>query len=194
MSLVAAVLLVVSGLLVWKMLPTWTHDALVAAVEDSELSVDDKQSVVGQLDRVYEEYQAGRVSMQQLGQLSEQLTESPLFTRALVYAAMENYVGPSGLSDEEKQTARLTLQRVARGVYEEQIEQQQLNPTLDYISTEDVEGQRQFNENVSDVDLREMLAACRRLADNAGVPDEPFQVDIGGELKRAVDESVEGAL
>ena len=197
-SLVVAILFVVGGLLVWKMLPGWTHDALVAAVEDSELSDEDKQSVVAQLDRVYDEYESGRLSMHQLGRLAEHIGESPLFTRALAYAAMENYIQPSGLSDEEKQNAERTLQRVARGVFEEQIEQRRLDPALDYISTEDSQGQRQFNESVSDEDLREMLAACRRLADNAGVPDAPFDVDIGGELKRAVDETladtVDGAM
>ena len=188
--MVSVVVVVTGGLVVWRKLPDWTHIALASAVEGSELSAEDKLSVLNQLDRVRDQYKSGDITLRQLGGVAEQLAESRVFPLALAHAAVESYVQPSGLSDEEKQAAMETLKRVARGLYEDKIDQNSLDTALDYISTKGYDGQRQFSDQVSDADLREMLAECMRLADDAGVSGEPFAVDVGGELKRAVDQSI----
>ena len=40
-------------------------------------------------------------------------------------------------------------------------------------------------------DLREALAKLKVIADNAQVPDEPFQLHIGAEVKKLVDRALE---
>ena len=37
-----------------------------------------------------------------------------------------------------------------------------------------------------------MLADLKKLADDAEIPDEPFTIDIGDEVKKAVDEMLAG--
>ena len=146
------------GLVVWRQLPDWTHAALAEIVEDSDLPEDEKRAVILELDRVRREYKAGDLGARQLAQAVEQLAESPVFPLVWVRAAEESYVKPSGLSAEEKEAARKTFQRVARGLFEKQIEFAGLDPALDYVSTKGYDGQRQFCETVADSDLREMLA------------------------------------
>ena len=43
-----------------------------------------------------------------------------------------------------------------------------------------------------DDDLRLALVKLKVIADNAGIPDEPFQLDIGDEVKKLVDRALAG--
>lgn len=45
---------------------------------------------------------------------------------------------------------------------------------------------------ISDKDVREFVAKLKKLADDAQIPDEDFAIDIGDEIKRAVDEALKG--
>ena len=45
---------------------------------------------------------------------------------------------------------------------------------------------------ISDKEVREFVAKLKKLADDAQIPDEDFEIDIGDEIKRAVDEALKG--
>lgn len=184
---VCIVLCAVGTWFVVKKAPDWARNAIVSGIEGSDLTAEDKQIVTEQVDRVVAEYKAGRITMQQLSQIGKELSESPLLTLMMAMSAEEAYIKPSGLSDEEKEQAKRILQRVARGVFEQQIDTEELNTALDYVSSQDADGARQFKNPVADEDLRQMLAECQRLADDADIPDEPYQVNVGAEFKAAVD-------
>lgn len=168
----------------------FARTATVRAVEASELSDEDKQAVIAQVDRVVEAYEAGEIGLGQVKTIFEELRKSPLFGLVIVEAADAKYISPSGLTDEEKDAGRRTLQRVARGVADGLIDHDDLNPALDYISVERSQHRREFKNKVSDDELREFLAECKRQADLAEIPDEPYDVDIGAEFKRAVDKAL----
>lgn len=167
-----------------------SRQTLVDMVEQSEMEAEDKQAVIAQIDRVAADFKSGKITLEQVGQVMEELAQSPLFVLLMVRAAESKYVLPSGLSDEEKTQATLTLERVARGVFEKKIDPDSLDAALDPISTTDAQGQRQLKERVSDDELRAFLAECRKLADGAGMPAERFSVDIGDEIKRSVDRAL----
>ncbi len=166
------------------------REAIVAGIESSELSDDDKQEVVAQVDRVVDDFKSGQIGTQEVVRILEELAESPLLGLAVVYAVDAKYITPSGLSDEEKDEGRLTLQRVARGVFEEKIDPNDLEEALDYISSKSSDGGRQLKDTVSDPVLRDFLAECKRHADDADIPREPYVVDIGLEFQRAVDQTL----
>ncbi|MBI2477704.1 MAG: hypothetical protein HYV60_03370 [Planctomycetia bacterium] len=170
-----------------KKAPDWARDAIVSGIEGSDLTAEDKQIVTEQVDRVVDDYKAGKITMQQLGEIAQELSESPLLPLMMAMAAEEAYVKPSGLSDEEKEQAERTFQRVARGVFEKQIDTDELNTALDFVSTADANGNRQFKNPVTDEDLRLMLTELKRLADETEIPDEPYEVNVGAEFKAAVD-------
>jgi len=166
------------------------REAAVAVIEDLDLSDEEKRKIIAQIDRVVDEYEAGRITLEEVGSVLEELAESPLTSLIVVYAAMENYVGPSGLSDEEKTDAKRTFQRIARGFAENKISQDDIETALDYVSTTTETGERQFSESVTDEQLRAMLDECNRVADEAGIPDEDFEIDVAQEFKRAVDRAL----
>jgi hypothetical protein len=169
-----------------------SRNVIVNVIEQSELQEKDKRAVVAQVDRVADAYKAGRISLEDVGRVMQELAESPLFVTAMVEAAEAKYVAPSGLSDEEKAEARLTLERVARGVYEKTIPPESLDPALDPIATQDAQGNRQLKDRITDAELRDFLARSKQIADQAQVPEGPFQIDIAEEFKKAVDRALAG--
>jgi hypothetical protein len=175
----------------WIKLPDIARAGVVKAVQESELTPRDKELVIAQINRIAEQYKAGNITPEQLGRIMEELAESPLMALMIVYAAMEKYVEPSGLSPQEKSEAKLTMQRLARGVFEERIDPDLLDPALDHLSTEKPDGNREFKDRVSDEELRAFLSESKQLADDADIPVEPFEVDIGAQFKHVVDKALQ---
>ncbi|MBC8873180.1 MAG: hypothetical protein H8E44_27415 [Planctomycetes bacterium] len=166
------------------------REMIVGVVSESELDEEEKQAIIAQVDRVVDKYQSGEISTEDLGRIMEELAESPLVGTIMIYSIEAKYVTPSGLSDEEKKQARLTLQRVLRGVYDETITLEELEPLLDPMTIQTRDGNRQLKDTVTDQELRDFLAGCKQKADEAEVPDEPFEVKISEEFRRAVDSAL----
>lgn len=169
------------------MLAQQARNVIVQIVEDSELSPEDKQAVTQQVDRVVEAYRSGQINGEGLMKILEDLADSPLMGSLLIYAMEEQYIDASGLSDEEKQAARRTLERIARGVSEGKIEEVALEEALEPVMESDDDGQSRLKDQVTDEELRTALSRLKDLADGAGIPDEPYEINIAEEVKRIVD-------
>jgi hypothetical protein len=180
----------VGAYLVLKRAPDWAHDAIIAAVKDSDLDAQAKKEVVAQMDRLLREYKSGNVPNEQLADSLEELGKSPVLVLVIAYTAMEVYIEPSGLSGDEKSDAKLAFQRVARGTFDETIDPEDLEDVLDYISRKDFNGNRQLKNYVSDEDLRELVKECTRIANEADVPTEAYQIDVVAEVTRIVDRAL----
>ena len=168
--------------------------ALTSAIEESELSESDKREIKAEVERIRDEFKAGNVSGEQVGLIFQALAESPLFPMGMLYAIEQEHIADSDLDAQEKEDARLVLQRVSRGLFERTIDAQQLNEPMRHISRTDREGSFELKQKVSAEELRAFIAECRQLADDAGIPEEEFQVDIAAEFKRAVDRALSGDM
>jgi hypothetical protein len=164
------------------------RNVAVQAIEDSPLTDEEKAGVVEQIDRVADAYKAGDIDTEQMGMVFTQLLESPVLVAGIVIAAEQQYVVPSGLNAEEKAQAKLDLQRFARGVFEESISPQDIEAAMAKIEdTDPTTGETTLKGNLTDEELRAFLADLRAAADAANIPNEPFEVDLVGELKKIVD-------
>lgn len=186
---VLAILGAVGAYFVAQKAPDFVRDTIAQGIEESDLEPEDKQMVMQQIDRLVEGYKDGKVDLQKLGTFAEDFVQSPLMDLLIAFGAKVKYIDESGLTPEEKAQAERILHRVARGVIEEKISQDELDIALNHISNE-VGQSRQFKEEVTDEELRAFLKECKRLADEAMIPDEDMQVDIGGELKKLVDKAL----
>lgn len=166
------------------------RQAIVSTIERSELDPAEKQAVIAEVDRVVDQYRSGKITLEDLGRILDELAKSPVMQNIMIYAIEKQYVDPSGLPDEEKQAARLTLQRILRGIHEKKIEEGDLDAALDHLSAKTHDGQRQMKDRVTDEELRKFLAECRRVADRAGVPVEPFEIKISEEFRKAVERAM----
>jgi len=165
--------------------------AAVRAIRSSGMPRDMQDGFVGHIDRVARAYKEGRISTDQVMRIFRNVAESPLLPVAMVMMADRQYVQPSGLAPEEKRRATLDLQRLARGMAGREIPEEQLEGILDLVSVRQAGGGRQIRQKLSDAEVRALATRVKEVADRAGVPDEPFEIDCVAEFGKAIDRELE---
>lgn len=190
---IGCLLLVAVGIGVWVALnwKNWAADlgkkVAADAVAKSTLPAEDKARILKRINQLADDFKAGKVSTEQLGRVMEQIAKSPLLPLGLVMAADEKYVKPSGLTDEEKDAGRRTLQRLARGAFEKSIPENDTQEVMKLLTDRQPDGSEQLKEHLTDDELKAFLEKAKEKADSANVPDEPFEVNIADEIEKAID-------
>lgn len=167
-----------------------TRDTIVSGIEESDLNEEEKEAIVVQVDRVVDQYKSGEITLSDLQRVMQELAESPVMGAIIILSIEAKYLAPSGLSDEEKQQARLTMQRVLRGVTEESIDQDDLKPAMAYVMIERADGSQELKESLTDRELRDFLVELKQQADQAEIPEEPYEVKISDEFRQAIDRAL----
>lgn len=138
----------------------------------------------------------GEVTMKQLEVIGKVLTEGPLPMLVMARAAEVKYLQPSDLPEEEKKAGSVTLSRFAWGMTEKKIDTEKLNSVFDRISVKTTGANGQENvrlkEKLSSDDLRDWLKTMKDAADEAGVEDRQFDVNIAAEIRKAIDAGLTG--
>ncbi|MEK6238169.1 MAG: hypothetical protein N2C14_25935 [Planctomycetales bacterium] len=168
----------------WSQAPTLVRNFIVQEIEKSEMSAEDKAKAIAQVDRAVDAYKAGKIGAKELERLQEGM--EPFKSLIMVNAAEQKYIDASGLSDEEKLEGHRVLQRVARGIHD-RTDIEKFEQVLNGIIVQ-VGENRKIPETISDAELREFLQECKDVADEVGVPDEPFEVNFPDEIERLMDE------
>lgn len=161
-------------------------------INDVELTPEEEAAILEQFERLEVAAALGDLELSDLSLLSE-LNESGLVGAWMVFSIQSNYISPSDLSEEEKSQGLRVLQRVARGAYEKSIDDGQLKSLGDFVTTTDGAGQKTLKEVLTTEELREFLAAAGAMADEAEVPDEPFEMKISDELREIVDKILDAS-
>ncbi len=189
----ACLLVIAAGIGIWVAMnwKDWAADfgkqVAADAVSKSLLPAEDKARVLKRINQLADDFKVGKVSTQQLGKVMEQIAQSPLLPLGLVMAADEKYVKPSGLSNEEKDAARRTLQRLARGAFEKTIPENDTQEVMKLVTDHESNGNERLKERLTDDELKAFLEKAKEKADAASVPDEPFDVNIADEIEKAID-------
>lgn len=156
------------------------------AINESQMPADQKQRLISQIDQLGDDFANNNLTMEELGTIMERLVQSPVFQMGMVYFFEQQYVQKSGLTADEKAEARLTLERVARGMHEKTITQSEFETVTAPIMTTDASGDKQLKETLTDDELRAFLADAKKLADEKQIPNEPYKVDMASEFERIV--------
>lgn len=192
---VAAVLMAIVGIVItviivlnWRtFVSNFTVDLAMQVVDQSEIPQDGKERIRKRLTALAEDFQAGRLSKEQIGAIIEKVVESPLIVIALVKSAETQYVKPSGLDADEKAAAHRTLERFGRGLFEQKIAPQQQDEVMQHVMRDEGEDRKKIKQKMTDDEVRAFLAKAKEAADDAQVPDEPFDIDIADEFEKAID-------
>lgn len=163
----------------------------VGIVKQSPLPVDQKTGMIRHIDRVTADFKSDKITSEDLERVLVEIVESPLFKVGMVYFAEQQYIQPSALGDDERKEASLNLQRFARGLYEGKIPMSKLEEVTAPITVVDSDGEKKLKENPTTKELRAFLAGIKQEADDAEIPEEPFEVDIADELGAAIDRALE---
>lgn len=183
-----------AGIYVWMHWRGWAADAAKAgvrsAVQQSQLSEDQKSRIIKRIDSLANDFDSGKLSVDQMVDVLKQIGESPLLPLGMVKAAEEKYIKPSALTAEEKAGGVRSLQRMARGVYEKKIPNSAMEEVIAPIETTGTNGQKQLKDKVTTEELKTFLAAAKKKADDAAIPDEAYEVDVAAEIEKAIDKAL----
>lgn len=172
------------------------REAIVAAINDSQLPDGEKAEVTAQVDRVVTAYKEKRINQQDLERVMTELQDAPAMQALALYGVEGEFLDGAELPPAELDQAHRTFERALRGVYEGKINDEVFYKALP--GYDDEQPLRLASTNPADSDqnneddLRELLAKLKVMADNAQIPNEPFQLDIGDEVKKLVDKALAG--
>lgn len=187
-----------AGVYVWMQAATWATDATTYVMKEgikaSQMREADKTAVIAEIDRVADGFKSDKITSDELGEIMEALMESPLISLLIITEFQNQQLERSGLSQEEKEAARLTLQRVTRGVAERKITNQDLEPAMMQVTQASPDDGDMSEPPMTDEEWRQYLASLESLAESKSVEAGEFQLDVAKELRRIVDEAVPGKL
>ncbi len=167
--------------------------AKVAEVlEKTELSSAQTESINAQLERLEEAIQGWSLmeTMEHLKNLELVEGEFEAVAMHSIILSYENLILPhTELPESERQAGRRILQRFARGLDEGTIEMNERDHSWQLNSKKDSKDEEfEFNPD----EVREHLASLLKQVDEAGIPDEDYEVDLGSKIKAVVDGLIDG--
>jgi hypothetical protein len=171
----------------WK---SWTADftnlAAQEIIKESGLPEDQKQAILSDIKNLGEDFKTGRVSTQEMVRIMKSVEESPLIPLAAVQTVKQKYLEPSSMTAEEKAAAVVTVQRYARGVHEKKIPRDDVEETVKPIAELHGNGHWTLKENPTRMEIDQFLANAKAKADAADIPNEPYDLNIAEELRKAI--------
>lgn len=208
---VALVLSVIGGLYVANNWRGWASTAVTAAmtegINDSELTNEDKAALIARVQTVGDEFEAERLTLEDMQAIGEKLLASPIIPVAAVDGIQRTYIAPSGLTDDEKARARRLNQRLAKGLFDKRITGEDINEVIQPLAKEDNGSAVRITTNgegtitnfqlsikdpaqTTDEDLRAFMANAESLLEQKAIADEPFEVDFVAEFDRAIEQAI----
>ena len=188
-------LAIIGGIIVYKYRRTieaeFVRFTVVTVIEEVGIPEEELKIVIAEVDRLAEAYKAEEIDREDFVRIVEELGESPVVYAGAGLIIEKHYLDPSGLTDEEKEAGRRTLQRCVRGVWEDRIPREKLEELGQSFNNSKDEDDFILKESLTDEELKELLESAREVADEAEIPDEPFQIDLAAELRAAVDRALE---
>jgi hypothetical protein len=169
---------------------TWTAEVANVAVQgvlkDSGLPPDQQESILAEVKQLGDDFKSGKISTEQIGKVAKAISDSPLIPLAGVQLARVKFIEPSDMTEKEKAEAILSLQRFARGVYEKKISKDELDEAVKPVAEVRGNNNWKIKDNPTRMEIDQFIANVKAKADAAMIPNEPFDVNIAEELKKAI--------
>lgn len=193
MALMAALLLVF-GMIAASQWRGWAVSLATTAIDQSldasNLPPQEKIEVREELQRLLQGFQQDQVSGQQMVEIMNTLVQSPLMNSFVVSVVEAQYLNKSGLDAEEIATGKTTLRRFVSGMFDQKIDDPSIDKVLSHIADQQADGTWRFRPQVSDDDLRAMLATAKSIADEENIPADVEVVDPSDEVRRIIDKAL----
>lgn len=159
-------------------------------LKELDIPDDQRERMIARMDDIGQQFKDEKINEEELGTIMERLGESPLIPAGLALVVKRAYIRQSGLNEDEKAAADASIQRFVRGVIDEAIPEPKQQAVLDLISKSDGEGGREFQDKLTDDELRAFVEAAAKAADEAGVPDDVPEINFADEFDKVVDEAL----
>lgn len=162
-------------------------------LESSELPQEQKERIQACIDRFMTAVDNGKISVIQLGAIGEEMKSGRYYTHSLIEVARSQIAGLLQHDAKRWRDASLVIDRFARGVQQGRIGRDRLSRVLDHVTTKDEQGEWKSKTDLTEVEAEDFLETALEEADRAEIPNEPYQVDLAGELERILNKVLGGA-
>jgi hypothetical protein len=183
-------LVVISGIYVathWKAwAATVAYQASQGLVKESGLPDDQRETILAEVRQLGDDFKSGKINNEDMAHIVKTISESPLLPLAGVQAVRTKYIEKSDMTPKEKSAAILDMQRFARGVYEKKIHPDEVKDIVKPVSDIGPNGRWKLKENPTRMELEQFIANAKARADMEKIPNEPFDLNIAEELKKAI--------
>lgn len=191
---VVAVLAVVGGVIVYMNWKGWTAGAMnagmKAAVAETNLPADQVGRINTQVDQLTAAFEAGDVTLEDLANVLQALENHPLLAVGLLEYIEYSSLRVPGLTDEERAAGTLATQRLQRGMIEQGLSMKDIESVLEPVSQRGQNGELQPLQNPTAPQVRLYIDAARSKADDLGIADEPYDVDVAEQIERLINDTL----
>ncbi len=194
--IIVVVMMIIGGVLVAINFKKWSSSLVVAAfntvVDVSEIPATEKVEIKEIIAQVRTEYLAGNVTMEEVGQLLSDFETNPAIAMGMVMQFEAVYVKGSSLTDEQKEDARVTLNRISQGLVTGVLAWRDVEPIVDAVSDVNSSGNRTFRQasSVRESEVLGAIESARKIADDAGIGSGFVEYDISDEFKRSIEKTL----
>jgi hypothetical protein len=183
-------LAVISGIYVathWKGLAvTVAYQVSQGLIKESGLPDDQRDAILSEMRQLGDDFKSGKINNDDMARIVKKIRDSPLLPLGGVQAVRTKYLEKSDMTPKEKSAAILDLQRFARGIYEKKIRVDEVKDILKPVADIGPNGRWNLKENPTRMELQQFIANARSRADTAKIPNEPFDLNIAEELRKAI--------
>jgi len=148
---------------------------LIPWIESSQLAIEDKQSIVAQLEDLVIQLNAQTIDRKQLGRLRNCLQDNPVLLWGGVQS-IQKQASDAGLSTTEIATLERTCQRLMRMATDRKLGRTDLEFTLQDLSTTNRDGTSLVKNDLTGDQIRSFLKRADNILGRNKTPNEPYQV------------------
>lgn len=214
---VVLVLVVIGGLFVALNIKPWIQKGgaffIEVAAENilSELGFpeEEKRATLEPIRSFAEDFRGGRIQPEQVGKVAKEVFSEKIVVAVGTKGFELSYLETVDLTPVLREAARITLSRFTHGVLEERIPTSRIEQVFELISeetgasrwpdfgaqdasTDSFDGRR-LKENLTADDVLACLGVMKQAADEAGIAIRRFEIDLPGEIRRAIEQGMAAA-
>jgi hypothetical protein len=182
-------ILIVIGVLYWKgrdIAASIASKGVTHMIDQSGLPDEQKARLQDLAGGLIEEFKNNELTTEELAGIMMSFGESNLFPLMFIDAMGDGYINKSGLSEEEKEAGRLSVDRFVRGVAEEKIESRDTGEVLGVVIEQVGENQYRAKDSLTDKEVRSLIEKMNACSDSANIPQEPYVLDVAAEFEKVV--------
>ena len=197
-GIITLVLMVISVIAIWYVMQNLREVGSAAAavamkegIKELKLPANEQRRIFDRIDKVAQRFKDEEITFEEIVTIFEKISQGPLFPAGMSLVVERAYLDESQLDEDEKDAAKITIQRFTHGTIQQEIPQAKVDAVLDTISTRGRENERKFRHPISDVELRKFIAEAKAAAAEADIPNDVPKINFADEFDKAIDQALE---
>jgi truncated hemoglobin YjbI len=167
--------------------------AFESVLDEADLPEDEREAIMAPIRELMDDFKNDQASLEELGAILDNLEEGVTQDLVIMRGFELFYINQNpALSAEQKTEARKTVSRyaetIARDKYHFATEHNRSIYAITSTETTDAKGNTcsTVKENLTEEELNQCLSIMKNAADEAGIEDKRFPIDIAAAIEAAI--------